>query len=151
MSCRKDKVQEPVVEELTKWELIFGDYKVYDTLGEYLYDMEIEHIIGEDENGNRTDSLRFINFDDRFQFTHKQSNANVSNYHKNYFHLGSYDPILDNQGYRWFFSGLTNESYNALINDTIKLRFKKDNIQYYLSDITSYFTCICKQIAVKQH
>jgi hypothetical protein len=43
MACRKDKVQEPVIEEPTKWELISGDYKVYDTLGEYLYKMSINY------------------------------------------------------------------------------------------------------------
>lgn len=150
LSCRKDKVQEPVVEEPTKWEVISGDYKVYDTLGVYLYDMSIEHITGKNENDEIIDSLRFINIDSSFNINYEQPNFSFSNYPKHHFYLGSHDSMLDHHGNRWDFMGLTNEIYNSLINDTIKLRFSKNNIQYYLQDIVQYEECTCIQIAVKQ-
>jgi hypothetical protein len=47
--------------------------------------------------------------------------------------------------------GGTYEYYNNFHNDTIPLRFQKTNINYYISDLTPYYACDCKQIAVKQH
>ena len=148
ISCRKDKVQEPVVEEPTKWELISGDYKVYDTLGEYLYDMNIEHKRVELESGHIRDSLVFINFDNDFTFSYNQ--PDFSNIPMKV-HIGVHDTLLDKNNNRWrLFSGNMDE-YNFWVNDTINLRFKKTNINYYLQDLVPYYECDCKQIAVKQH
>ena len=62
VACKKDKVPITMPEpEPTKWELIAGTYKVYDTLGTYLYDLNISHI-PHPEN-ETIDSLRFDNFD----------------------------------------------------------------------------------------
>lgn len=47
-SCTKDKTPLPTTPtEPTKWEKITGNYKVYDTLGIYLYNMEIIHVFNE--------------------------------------------------------------------------------------------------------
>jgi hypothetical protein len=149
-ACKKDKV--PVVHPVqpTKWEQISGSYKVYDTLGVYLYDMSIDHFSGLDTNGQIKDSLHFVNFDGEFDLKAGQSNAVIANWPRNYFHLDSYTAIRDNANDRWDLMGLTNSIYNSLVNDTIKLRFGRNNIHYYIEDVRSYFDCTCYQIAVKQ-
>ena len=148
ISCRKDKVQEPIIEEPTKWELISGDYKVYDTLGNYLYDMEIEHKVGFYENGNQIDSLIYTNFDDLFNFSQKQNSDDLEDPIK----MGSHNPIKDYSNNRWHLFGvLSKPEFNNFNNDTIILKFNKTNILYYLQDLVPYYECDCKQIAVKQH
>ncbi|MFT5778162.1 MAG: hypothetical protein ACI837_001118 [Crocinitomicaceae bacterium] len=144
LGCKKDKVPIPVPLEPSKWELISGEYKVYDTLGAFLYDLNIIHIYSE---MNDLDSLRFENFDGEFTFTVKQ--INPSNYPM-YTSLGSHDTLYDSQMHRWKIGSGVEEDYNQLINDTIKLWFQKTNINYWIEDVVPYFACDCKQIAVKQ-
>lgn len=144
-SCNKDKVQTTVVVEPTKWELISGDYKVYDTLGAFLYDMSISHKKNEPLN---EDSLMFENFDGEFTFTVKQDD--FTNYPL-YLTLGFHDTICDSQSNRWRLMAGLSEDYNQLIDDTIKLRFTRTNINFWFEDVVPYFTCDCKQIAIKQH
>jgi|SRR5690554_871902 len=148
LACCKDKIQKPIAEEPSKWEVISGDYKVYDTLGGYLYDMEIKHKRTELESGHIRDSLEFVNFDNNFTFTFNQpefSNIPMK------IHIGVFDTLWDKNNNRWrLFSGNMDE-YNFWVNDTINLRFKKTNINYYLQDLVPYYECNCKQIAVKQH
>ena len=65
-SCKKDKVPvPPPEEEPTLSEKVAGHYKVCDTIGIYLYDMDIIRIHVNDH----IDSLRFENFDNEFTFT----------------------------------------------------------------------------------
>jgi hypothetical protein len=128
-SCRKDKVQEPVIEEPTKWELISGEYKVYDTLGEYLFDMGIEHFQKEDSvSDDIRDYFRFVNFDNEFVFD-KSQYSKPSNYYGSqlYVELGSHDTLFDSDGNRWKFFGVLEEGYNKFQEDTIFLKFKKTN------------------------
>lgn len=145
LGCKKDKVQTIPVPEPTKWELISGTYKVYDTVGVYLYDMNIVHVPSEAEN---IDSLRFENFDGEFTFTSKQTNA--ANFYWSA-SIGGHDTLLDSNGKRWKLSGSLYEDYNTFDNDTIRLRFQKTNINYWIEDVVPYYACDCKQIAVKQH
>lgn len=142
LSCKKDKT-EPIPEP-SKWELISGNYKVYDTLGVYLYDMNIVHVPNSDSS---IDSLRFENFDGNFTFTNKQTNA--ANFQES-ISIGSQDTLFDLQNKRWKVIGALYENYNKFIDDTIKLRFQKTNINYWVEDVVPYFACDCKQIAVKQ-
>jgi hypothetical protein len=145
VSCKKDKV--PVsIPEPTKWELIAGTYKVYDTLGTYLYDLNISHI-PHPEN-ETIDSLRFENFDGEFAFTAIQTNA--SNYLMSV-RIGGHDTLYDSSHKRWKLSGALFDDYNKFENDTIRLRFQKTNINYWVEDAVPYYICDCKQIAVKQH
>ncbi|MFN6086181.1 MAG: hypothetical protein ACK476_14800, partial [Fluviicola sp.] len=67
-SCTKDKTP-TFVDNRTIWEKVNGKYNVYDTLGNFLYEMEIIH---KDPKltGSIADSLQFINFDHDFNFTH---------------------------------------------------------------------------------
>ncbi len=147
-ACRKDKVPEPEPPpEPSKWELIEGNYKVYDSLGAYLYDMQILHIPGEE--GQDIDSLRFDNFDGEFNFTIRQP-VNSGN-PDNYVFIGSIDTLYDGQNKRWKLLFDLEEPYNNVWNnDTIRLAFIKTNINYYISDLVPYYYCNCRQIAVKQ-
>jgi hypothetical protein len=151
MSCKKDKTPLPVTKpETSKWELISGTYKVYDTLGSYLYDLAISHKKGVDSLGNDLDSLNFMNFDGQFDFSTQQFNGELVGWPKNYFYVGYHDPIIDTSNNRWRLMGFNDNIYGGLVGDTIRLKFDKNNIHYYIQDATPYFGEICYQIAVKQ-
>ena len=147
-ACIKDKVPTPCPEpEPTKWELISGDYKVYDTLGVFLYDMSITHIATNEFNN---DSLKFENFDGEFTFVTKQTS--FTNDPETLVTVGYHDTLYDFQGKRWKLLYSVDTIYNnVLVNDTLWLSFGKTNLNYYLQDLVSYYACDCKQIAVKQH
>lgn len=145
-ACTKEKTPVPITPKLTLWEKVNGHYKVYDTTGVYLYDMNIVHIHVDDY----TDSLRFENFDGEFTFAVKQSNPNPSNY-PNYVAIGFHDTLYDSSAKRWKLGSAAYEYYNNFHNDSLPLRFQKTNINYYIQDVTPYYACDCKQIAVKQH
>ena len=58
ISCSKEKVPKPIVPiEQNKWEAISGKYLVYDTVGVFLYELEITHKTGLDSLGKQIDSL----------------------------------------------------------------------------------------------
>lgn len=128
-----------------KWDTIAGHYQVFDTVGVYLYDMDLIHIHN-DSTGR--DSIRFENFDGQFTFTAQQENfVNIPMYVA----IGSHNLLYDTNGKRWKLFGGTYSYYNNFHDDTIPLRFDKTNINYYIEDATPYSSCDCKQIAVKQH
>ena len=67
--CDKDKTPTTATPEPTKWQQIAGHYKVYDTTGVYLYEMDLIYIYNP---VNNRDSIRFENFDGEFTFTSEQ-------------------------------------------------------------------------------
>ncbi len=143
--CKKEENINPVVvQEPTKWELIPGHYNVYDTLGAFLYEMDIIPV----QAGTQIDSFRFENFDGNFNFTTYQSSP--ANYPWN-ISIGSHDTLYDQNQNRWKIHSYLSENYNQYSNDTIRLHFEKTNINYYLEDLVPYYFCDCKQIAVKQN
>jgi hypothetical protein len=144
-SCAKEKTPTPVIPQPTKWEKIAGHYKVYDTTGVYLYDMDLIH---SHNNATNRDSIRFENFDGEFTFTTQQIEANNL---PMYVQIGGGDTLYDSNNKRWKLWGGIYTYYNNFHNDTIPLRFQKTNINYYIEDVTPYYACDCKQIAVKQH
>ena len=146
LACTKKKTPIPVTPELNKWEKISGYYKVYDTTGIYLYDLNLVHIHVNDQ----TDSLRFENFDSEFTFTTKQLYPSPMNYPM-CISIGGHDTLYDSNSKRWKLSAGISDEYNNFRNDTIYLNFQKTNINYYIQDVTPYYACDCKQIAVKQH
>jgi hypothetical protein len=151
LACTKERTPTPVTPsppEPTKWEKIAGHYKVYDTTGVYLYEMNLTHKTGLNQSGMEEDSLVFENFDGNFTFTALQ--VDFSNIPM-YIRIGGGDPLYDSNNKRWKLSAGISDYYNNFVNDTIKLRFNKTNINYYISDLTPYYACDCKQIAVKQH
>ena len=150
MSCKKDKVSvicPEVNQASSRWEKIAGVYDVYDTTGVYLYELKLTPIYKED---GIIDSLRFENFDGEFNFTARQMYPDPDNF-PNYIRIGGHDTLYDSNDKRWkIYSGLFDD-YNSFINDTIRLRFQKTNINYWVEDVVPYYHCICKQIAEKQH
>jgi len=146
-ACKKDKIPiAPLPEQPTKWEIISGDYKVYDTLGVFLYDMSINYTYN--TSGNQH-ILSFANFDSQFEINSVQS---LSSLDPEFLIIYGYHALLyDSLGKRWkIYSSIEGEYNNVLVNDTIRMNFQKTNINYYLSDWVPYYACNCKQIAVKQ-
>ncbi|MFT5778158.1 MAG: hypothetical protein ACI837_001114 [Crocinitomicaceae bacterium] len=147
LACKKDKVPVQTDPGPTRWEIISGQYKVYDTLGNFLYDMNIVHV--SDDANEYSDSLRFENFDGEFTFTRFQSIANNAPEYQ--VQIGVHDPLFDSIGNRWrIFSSNLDHEHNYLEYDTIVMSFEKSNLQYYIADLVSFYSCNCKQIAVKQ-
>jgi hypothetical protein len=152
ISCSKEVTQIITpIETPKEWEKFIGTYKVYDTLGSYLYEMEIKHYSAyQDANGNPFDSLYIKNFADKFdiKFSFREKTD------KNVFTSVFTDSIVDQNGKTW---GLwhTGDDYstpireNKLFNDTIILYFTMDNIKYYIYESQPYFSCDCKQVAIK--
>jgi hypothetical protein len=147
LACTKEKTPIPVVPEPTKWEKIAGHYKVYDTTSVFLYDMDLIHI--HDAINNR-DSIRFENFDNDFTFTTYQSF--FSNWPETLIRINAPTPVKDKDEHSWqLYEFWPNALDNEWKNDTIRLHFKKNNTAYWITDAVPYYSCDCKQIAVKQH
>ncbi len=157
LSCKKDKVSVPTITpsvEPTKWENIAGDYKVFDTVGIFLYDMTIAYVPGKKIGpSNIVDSLYFTNLDDKFNYIQVQQSSYFSPTHYYYYYvdIGAHQPILDKNNKRWhlFPLGVGNEM--IWHNDTIVFHFSIHNILYYIGDAVPYEFSKKKQIAVKQH
>lgn len=153
-SCRKEEEVPCPVQPITpKWEKFIGNYKVYDTLGSFLYSMNISHFSGVNQFGNNVDSLLFQNFIDKFdlkiEFYNNHLNENTLNY-------GFYDSLADKFTNHWYIGSEFDDTSsvlleNTLINDTIIFYYKLTNIKYYLAERVPYFYCECKQVAVKQN
>lgn len=151
-SCSKEKV--PVVQSppAKQWEKFVGNYKVYDTLGTFLFDANITHYSSLNEFGVEVDSILIQNFADtmdlKFQFSY---NTNI-----NYFQFQFHDSITDYNVKSWHVSIIfddisTTELENELRNDTMVLYFKMTNLPYYINESVPYFDCNCKHVYLKQH
>jgi len=151
-ACGKDKplvLKTPVPAAASKWELIPGNYKVYDTVGTFLYDLQIAHTTGTHPNGNRLDTLHYTNFDGNFNFSAIQSQGSI---YPNNVTIGHHIQVHDSIDNRWNIYDLgTDEIYNVYRNDTIEFYFEKHNMPYWINDGTFYFYGRIKHIAVKQH
>lgn len=149
-SCKKDKVIPCPVQEPTKYELISGDYKVYDTLGNFMYEMNLNFIDGPVIAGVKSDTVLFTNFDGQFEFAqHQGFNSSNPEY---FIQIGIQDTVYDDNGNKWKILFDTDPIYNNILqNDTIRMIFHKTNINYWVEDAVPYYECYCKQIAVKKH
>lgn len=152
-SCSKKEEEIPIpIIEPEQWERFVGDYKVYDTLGTFMYDMSIVHdskVIY--PNGQRVDTVILQNFADTFDLKYEFRET----VNDNVFSIGIFDSIVDKNNKSWHLSGLgydpnatTKENY--LFNDTIIMYFKQTNIKYYIQEAQPYYYCDCKHVAVKQ-
>lgn len=152
IGCRKDKVPLPEPPpELTKYEKIAGTYNVYDTAGNFLYEMNLTHSDSTYSTGGIEDSIHYNGFDGQFNFSSTQgSPINPVNYFI-YFIYNS--PLYDTLNNRWriYHHNDPNGIYdNTYRNDTIRMIYRKINILYYLEDLTPYKDTIIKIVAVKQ-
>jgi len=154
LSCSKEKElipnEPPIAPE--QWEKFAGNYKIYDTLGVYLYDLDMIHYFsGKNVYGNDVDSLILQNFADTFDVKYEFRNFTEPNN----FDFGFHDSIVDRNNKTWGLWSLSDDltttaRENYLINDTIILYFKMDNIKYYIPEAQPYYRCECKHVAVKQ-
>ncbi|GAB5418444.1 MAG: hypothetical protein Crog4KO_33420 [Crocinitomicaceae bacterium] len=148
-SCKKDKVQVPQEPEPTKYELISGNYKVYDTSGVFLYDMNLFYLDGPIIGGFKRDSIYFTNFDGEFDFVSYQGNPSNPEL---FVGIGNKDTLTDSNSNRWKILSTGDPVYDKIYKeDTIRLIFHKTNINYWIEDAVPFEECYCKQIAVKQH
>ncbi len=147
--CAKDKTPTPEPTPTpTKWEQIQGHFKVYDTSGVFIYEMDIIHTSGINIYGGTNDSLQFINFDGQFDFVVAQ---NVGGGVKNNVFIGIHEGVSDSINNHWNIQDLgSNENFNSFRNDTIVFYFQKQNMPYWWNDGTTYFNANLKHIAVKQ-
>ena len=150
--CKKEEVvlEEPRIPE--QWERFVGDYKIYDTLGSYLYAMKINHLFsGRNKFGVEVDSLVLENFADTFDLKYEFRRT----IDKSLFSLGIIDSVLDRNNKHWYLAGLVDDlntpiRENRLANDTLIMFFKQTNIKFYINEAQPYFYCECKHVAVKQ-
>ncbi|MGB0391456.1 MAG: hypothetical protein ACPGD5_07800 [Salibacteraceae bacterium] len=150
-SCKKE---EPVQECPTPepWERFIGDYKVYDTAGNYLYDCDISQFRDTNSFGNlEVDYLLIRNFADNFDFSFEFP----SRLDKNELYFGFHDSVSDYNGKHWYIASLfddlgTAHPENRLENDSITLYFERTNIKFWVNEGQLYYHCECKHVAVKQ-
>jgi hypothetical protein len=156
LGCSKEKQITPIqdIEPIDQWKKFIGNYKVYDTVGNYMYNMEIAHYSTTPyPNGHKLDSLIIINFADTFDLKFAYS-LNSSGY-ENYLDIGFNDSVVDYNAKMWWVGRISDDTStvvkeNRLINDTIILYFEQDNIKFYINEAQPYYRCECKHVAVKQ-
>lgn len=115
---------------------------VYDTLGTYLYQLSVSKF----GTGGR-DSLLLTNYADTFvlRIVHERY------WTTNQIDIDGFFPAIDYAGHSWaLFGASIEDGSNVLSNDTIPLKFTMNNIAFYWQEGVPYYSCVCKQIAVKQ-
>ena len=141
-ACRKEEkcpTNEPAA--VDGRDRFVGTYSVYNLAGTYLYSMTISKF----GSGGR-DSLLLSNIADTFDLRVLHERYFTTNY----LGIGLNFPALDQAGNRWAFFGSSGETgLNTLMNDSIRLGFTMDNIAFYFEDGVPFYSCECRQIAVK--
>ncbi len=153
-SCKKDEVEICTPPPMSQqWERFAGNYFVYDSLGSFLYEMSIEHFFsGLNEHGNESDSLSVINLNNQFEFEFEFDNS----IDPNFLDLENINPLINYNSHHFYFwhnadDPETDQVENYLTNDTIYLSYILDNTPYWLEDGVPFFSCECREIAVKQN
>lgn len=148
-SCKKEVVNltnSTTKEEL--WVKFLGDYKVYDTLGVFLYNMKISFKEFQYADSSFGKGLLITNFDNNFDLHFLYSNQSPDDF----IPIPFFDSIKGNHDLKtWQIYGQGGGVKNRLVGDTLNLFFTKTNIKYYFKETIPYYYCDCKQIAVKQH
>jgi len=152
-ACRKDCALPPTnpVTVEQDWEKFLGNYAVYDTLGNFMYQMSIVHFSEINDFGVEVDSILITNFADTLDLATKfkfKTDDRILD-------IGVHHPIIDYNGKSWHVSGLSDDSNtsvleNYIVNDTLVMYFKMTNIAYYINEAVPYYFCECKHVAVKQ-
>jgi hypothetical protein len=158
ISCEKKEIipdEPPRI--LEPWEKYIGNYLVYDTLGNFMYDIDISYFSGTNPtSGHTTDSLLITNFADtfdiKFQFLLNYTDETLT---QELLNIQFHDSIVDYNNKMWYVgtelvdaSSSINE--NSLIKDTIVFYFEMNNINFYIPEAQPFFFCECKHMAVKQ-
>lgn len=149
-SCKKDKVPVIPVEKELIYERISGHYNVYDSNLVFLYEMDLEYVV---RQNNELDSIRFNNFNNNFNFSSRQSTAPNFDY-ANEKQIIVISPFPTKGKNNISYSMYSTEDIiydNIWRNDTIRLCFETHNTPWWLQEMVPYVDKIEKQIAVKQH
>jgi hypothetical protein len=142
--CRRDEAADPATPStpVDGRDKFVGTYQVFDTLGVYLYEMQVSKF----GTGGR-DSLLLTNYADTFDL----KVLHESYWNQDFLQIGAFFPAIDRAGHSWALFGAPGlDGSNVLVNDTIPLKFTMDNIAFYWTEGMPYFSCVCNQIAVKQ-
>jgi len=120
-----------------------GVYDVYDTLSNWLYEMEVSL-----HPGSPIDSLFFRGWGgefDVFAQHHRNDQSSFVNF------IGKFG-VEDYTGNRWALYSEYDSlfMYNRLINDTLRMSYLKDNIAFYVADGVPYFRQSYREYAVKR-
>jgi hypothetical protein len=152
-SCDSDPECNPVLPPAPKcWEKFVGDYIVYDTVNNIDYTMNISHFATTNINGGVDDTLVLSNFGNKFDFKYHftcGAEPNILLYNAPF-------PCFDHSNKRWSLTRANDDSAtvkveNEILNDTLLLYFRIDNIAFYAADTVPYYSAYLKHIAVKQH
>jgi len=145
--CKKDETPEPSSLN-SKWEQIPGNYKVYDSLGTFLNDMEITYSTQPDFNGG---AIRFFKYKPFLEYGYVQVYQDATTPYSNNINFGHLEGVFDSQHNRWVITDLGSFAYDIQTNDTIEINLDKDNAAYWQEDSTIYHHEVVKLFAVKQH
>jgi len=145
VACRPDQPVAPSVPYTTLdgRQKFVGTYDVYDTLGNWRYEMEISL-----HSGTPIDSLYFQGWGGAFDIFAQHHRNNQSNF----VNFTGIFGITDYSGNRWAlyrdYDSLF--MYNELANDTFRMSYLKDNIAFYVADGVPYFRQSYREFAVKR-
>ena len=150
-ACTKDKVPIPPKNAEQEWDKYEGIYKVYDTLGVYLFEAEIKNFENHNTSGVLIDTVLISNFsnsmDINFRFNYSTNG--------NYLNFGFHDSIKDYNNKTWSITIIpddlnTIEPENCLENNRMTLYFRKTNIKYWMNEAVPYVWENVKHVYVKQ-
>lgn len=143
-ACKKEKRECPGQSaSVDGRDQFVGQYKVYDTTGVFLYDMEI---LKANDAGH--DSLFAVNWGNRFDLYVRHEDGDNTNY----LNYNPPFPSFDHEGERWAFFQDLDAAFNSnlLINDTLRMSYFISNIAFYAEDGVSFFDRSYRQYGVKQ-
>ena len=138
----KDCPEEPVAVVDGRDQFI-GQYKVYDTLGNYQYSMEILR-----SNAPSKDSLFVVNWGSRFNFWVFHDDGDLSG---NFGIIPPF-PSIDHEGHRWAVFSEDDVPFrsNRMIDDTLRMSYSISNIAFYVDDGVPFFEWSYREYGVKQ-
>lgn len=144
LSCGKERNECPLSSSSPDGRDQFvGQYKVYDTTGTFLYDMEIMKTNDPDK-----DSLYAVNWGSRFNMFIRHEDGDYTNY----LNYNPPFPSQDHQGRRWAFFQEVDASFhsNLLVHDTLRMSYRISNIAFYVDDGVPFFEWSYREYGVKQ-
>lgn len=153
-ACKKKIVRQSYTTldlRIDNYNKIKGDYRVFDSTGNYLYELSIKHIFSQYSEYGFHDTLAFEGFDGQFNF--KRFQGSFSAYSDFVIHIGYQVEQVDSLNNRWKIIGHfdpTGVYDNEFHDDTIRFIYRKININYYIQDLTPYHDTIIKIVAVKK-
>lgn len=151
--CRKKEVISKDIPVLPMWfDVYYGTYSFTDTSDNTAYTMTVERIdrkfLKVGDKMNILDSVLIRNYGNMFDIYTSYNRRDIYNsiHYSNWFDT----EFRDKNGIRWnFHTSQDNNNDNKLIENTISIYFKIDNIKYFNSDSTTYFGGYIRHNGVK--